>query len=171
MSDVIINAKVGVSGVNNGAMVTFVRETGGYERLDPYINQYVPSGATLASLDKRFDETYGFGINGLLDTASTTITSGTATSTFFDTYNKKLAGVWFPDTFTGSAISFLSSTTFNGTYIPVNKTDTSSLYTVPASSGKYQPVDFNNFNGIRYLKIVSSIAESGNRSLTLSLKV
>lgn len=61
MSDVIINAQVGVSGVNNGSLVTFVRETGQYERLDPLINTYVPSGTLFTRLDDRFDEHYGGG--------------------------------------------------------------------------------------------------------------
>lgn len=61
MSDVIINAKVGVSGVNNGAVVVFAQETGAYNRYDPQINQYVPSGTLFTRLKDRFDEHYGGG--------------------------------------------------------------------------------------------------------------
>lgn len=61
MADVIVNAQVGVSGVNNGSLVTFVQETGQYARLDPPINTYVPSGTTFMLLDNRFDEHYGGG--------------------------------------------------------------------------------------------------------------
>lgn len=61
MSDVIINAKVGVSGVNNGAVVVFAQETGKYEKIDPEINQYIPSGVLFTRLDTRFDEHYGGG--------------------------------------------------------------------------------------------------------------
>jgi hypothetical protein len=61
MADVIINAKVGVSGVNNGAAIVFAQETGGYQKIDPPINQYVPSGTLFSRLDERFDEHYGGG--------------------------------------------------------------------------------------------------------------
>jgi hypothetical protein len=59
MSDVVINAKLGVSGVNNGAIVVFVQETGEYKRSDPEINTYVPSGLLFTRLKDRFDEHYG----------------------------------------------------------------------------------------------------------------
>ena len=61
MSDVIINAKVGISGVNNGAVVVFAQETGEYQKIDPEINQYVPSGVLFSRLNERFDEHYGGG--------------------------------------------------------------------------------------------------------------
>jgi hypothetical protein len=61
MSDVIINAKVGVSGVNNGAVVVFAQETGEYKKIDPQINQYVPSGTLFTRLQDRFDLHYGGG--------------------------------------------------------------------------------------------------------------
>lgn len=61
MSDVITNVQVGVSGVNNGSLITFVRETGQYERLDPLVNAYVPSGNMFTRLENRFDEHYGGG--------------------------------------------------------------------------------------------------------------
>lgn len=61
MSDVIINAKVGISGVNNGAVVVFAQETGEYQKIDPQINQYVPSGTLFTRLNDRFDEHYGGG--------------------------------------------------------------------------------------------------------------
>ena len=61
MSDVIMNAKVGISGVNNGAIVVFAQETGEYQKIDPEINQYVPSGVLFSRLNERFDEHYGGG--------------------------------------------------------------------------------------------------------------
>lgn len=61
MSDVIMNAKVGISGVNNGAVVVFAQETGEYQKIDPQINQYVSSGVMFTWLTDRFDEHYGGG--------------------------------------------------------------------------------------------------------------
>lgn len=61
MADIIINAQVGVSGVNNGSIITFVQETGSYQRLDPPINHYVPSGTLNTNLSGRFLLDYGGG--------------------------------------------------------------------------------------------------------------
>ena len=54
MSDVIINAKVGVSDVNNGAVVVFAQETGEYKKINPQINQYVSSGALYSKYEDKF---------------------------------------------------------------------------------------------------------------------
>lgn len=56
-----MNAKVGVSGVNNGAAVVFAQETGEYKKIDPEINQYVPSGTLYMKLKDRFLLHYGGG--------------------------------------------------------------------------------------------------------------
>ena len=61
MSDVIINAKVGVSGINNGSIVVFARETGEYLKYNSAINQYVNSGTLYDLYNTRFDEHYGGG--------------------------------------------------------------------------------------------------------------
>ena len=61
MPDVIINAKVGISGVNNGSLVTFAQDTGKFEKLNPLVNSYVPSGTMNQSLVNRFLLDYGGG--------------------------------------------------------------------------------------------------------------
>jgi len=61
MSDVVINAKVGVSGVTNGSIVVSTLETGEFKKRDPEINTFVPSGVLFSRYGERFDEHYGGG--------------------------------------------------------------------------------------------------------------
>jgi hypothetical protein len=61
MSDVVKNAKTGITAVNNGAVIVFAQETGEYKKIDPEVNVYVPSGVLISRYDTRFDEHYGGG--------------------------------------------------------------------------------------------------------------
>lgn len=169
MSDVIINAKVGVSGVNNGAAVVFAQETGAYNRYDSQINQYVASGTMFALLNDRFDEHYGGGVGNQAAIEIAQIASGSNTTSAIDLYGSTLAGIWFPSAFTGATLTFSSAPSIDGTYATVNDIDSSSAYTVTVSSG-YQPVDVNVFAGVRYLKLISSSNEAAGRTLNLSVK-
>jgi hypothetical protein len=168
MSDVIINAKVGVSGVNNGAVVVFAQETGAYNRYDPQINQFLGSGTYFNRYNTRFDEHYNGGAGNYAQTVNTTIASGEATSSTIDTYGRQLAGMWLPSGFTGTGITFLSSPSFDGNFTPINNTD-GTIYSV-AFSTNYQPVELKLFPGVRYLKIVSSSNQANFRSFPLTLK-
>jgi hypothetical protein len=172
MSDVIINAKVGVSGVNNGAVVVFAQETGTYNRFDPDINSFTASGTMFTRLNERFDEHYGGGgaTSRFPQTLPATIASGAAISSIIDTYAGTLMGIHFPSTFTGASVTFQASDTLNGTYRTVNQFDSSADYSVTVSPTEYQPVDFNVFAGVRYLKIISASNEAAARTLTVSLR-
>lgn len=173
MSDVIINAKVGVSGVNNGAVVVFAQETGTYSRFDPDVNQYVASGQLFNQYNNRFDEYYGANgspTSSIVQTANAVIASGSATSATVDTYGNTLVGIHFPSAFTGATVSFQASPFLTGPYRTVNQFDSASDYLVTVSANEYQPVDFNVFAGIRYLRIVSASTETLDRTLNLSLK-
>lgn len=169
MSDVITHAKVGVSGVNNGAAVVFAQETGTYNRYDSQINQYVTSGTMFALLNDRFDEHYGGGVGNQAGFEVVQIASGSNTTSAIDLYGSTLAGIWFPSTFTGATLTFTSAPSINGTYAAVNNIDSSGIYSVTVSSG-YQPVDINVFAGIRYLKVISSSNQAVDRILNLSVK-
>lgn len=173
MSDVIINAKVGVSGVNNGAVVVFAQETGTYNRFDPQINQYVASGQLFSQYDQRFDEYYGGGggvASNIVQNVTALIASGQSTSAAVDTKGRQLVGIYFPSAFTGGTVTFQASPTFAGTYSPVNQQDSASDYFITVPLGDYQPVDLSVFAGFRYLKVVSVSTETLDRTLTLALK-
>ena len=170
MSDVIINAKVGISGVNNGAVVVFAQETGAYERYTSQINQYVAPGVLFTRLNDRFDEHYGGGPQqnvAVVNNFNAVIASGQTISSAVDFRDTQIAGIYFPSGFSGSTINFLSSVYIDGDYQPINQVDRSSLYSLPVSSG-YQPVDLPVFAGVRFLKIQSSSAQNSEKNLSLS---
>jgi len=171
MSDVIINARVGVSGVNNGAAVVFAQETGIYGRFDPQINQYVSSGTLFSQYDQRFDEYYGGGVgSNIVQNVTTLIASGQSTSAAIDTKGRQLVGIYFPSAFTGGTVTFQGSPAFTGTYGTINQQDSASDYFITVPLNDYQPVDLSVFAGVRYLKIVSTSTEALDRTLTLALK-
>ena len=56
MADVIRQAHGTISIIKNGAIVTFAQMTGEYERSDPDLNTFIPSGVIEVRYDNRFDD-------------------------------------------------------------------------------------------------------------------
>jgi len=61
MPDEIVRKAKSSADIKNGAILSFVQETGEANRRDPEVNQFVPSGTHFARLHTRFDEHYGGG--------------------------------------------------------------------------------------------------------------
>lgn len=62
--EIVIKAKSSTD-VKNGSIIVSVQETGSLSgvRIDPEVNQFVPSGTMYARLNSRFDEHYGGGVS------------------------------------------------------------------------------------------------------------
>lgn len=171
MSDIIINAKVGVSGVNNGAVVVFAQETGTYGRFDPQINQYVSSGTLFSQYDQRFDEYYGGGAaSNVAQNIPVTIASGQATSNIIDTKGRQISAIVFPSDFTGGSIKLQASLSSDGTYRDVNQVDSTNVYNITVALGDHQPLDLWATHSLRYVKIVSASSEAIERTLQVVVK-
>ena len=61
MPDEIVRKAKSSADIKNGALISFVQETGETNRRDPEVNQFVPSGTHFGRLHERFDEHYGGG--------------------------------------------------------------------------------------------------------------
>jgi hypothetical protein len=63
MSDEIVIKAKSSTDVKNGSIIVSVQETGSVtnKRVDPTVNNFVPSGTMFSRLHTRFDEHYGGG--------------------------------------------------------------------------------------------------------------
>ena len=63
MSDEIVIKAKSSTDVKNGSIIVSVQETGSVtnRRVDPLVNNFVPSGTMFSRLNARFDEHYGGG--------------------------------------------------------------------------------------------------------------
>jgi hypothetical protein len=96
------------------------------------------------------------------------IANGQQSSAAIDCNGLTLTGIKFPAVFTGTAVTFETCDTVDGTYVPVYNSAGPVSYTV--AQGRYYAIDPKDFYGIRFLKIKSGSSEGGARSLVLSMK-
>ena len=92
----------------------------------------------------------------------TIASSGTSTDAI-DLNGKKLVGIQFPSTMTGTTVSIKQCESEGGTYTDVYDL-TGAAVSVPVVNG-YIPVAPTIFVGPAYIKIVSSAAEGATRTL------
>lgn len=97
-----------------------------------------------------------------------TIASSASTSDAVDLFGNTLCGIYLPSSFDGTALSFTSATTLNGTYQSLYKNGAPLSETVAA--GAYIRIDPSDFAGVQYLKITSNATESSERSLILAVR-
>lgn len=107
-------------------------------------------------------------IGGQYTTADATIAASGTSSAAVDLHGYVLTGIYFPATFTGTAVTFTTSNAIAGTYQPVYNSSGVVSYTI--AQARYYAIDPKDFKGVRYLKVVSGSTEGSTRTLTLSLK-
>ncbi len=72
--------------------------------------------------------------------------------------------------FTGTAITFTVCDTLAGTYVPLKSTTSGSSLSYTVAQNTYAAIDPKDFQGVKFLKIVSGSAEAADRTLACSLK-
>jgi len=77
-------------------------------------------------------------------------------------------GIYFPATFTGTAVTFEACDTEDGTYRPVYNSAGAVSYTI--AQARFYALDPKDFAGINFLKIVSGATEGAERTLVVALK-
>lgn len=99
------------------------------------------------------------------------ILNGQTVSAGLDTGGFTLCGVFIPAAFTGVALTFEACpTAIDGTFVPVVNTLSGVPLSYTVAPGQYLAVDPKDFQGIRFLKLVSGASEGADRTLTLALK-
>ncbi len=80
-----------------------------------------------------------------------------------------LCGIFLPATFTGTTLTFEAS--IDGvTFVAVKSTTSGSALSYTVAQNTFAAIDPKDFQGIRYLKIVSGSTEGADRVLTLAVK-
>lgn len=120
------------------------------------------------------------GYEGIFNGAGITsiIPSGSSISTTVATGGFTLCGIYMPDAFTGSAITFLvAPETTAGSKIPSAFSEvytsigqTYGVYSLTATTSAYIAVNPDIFQGAAFIQIQSGSSEMSQRTLTLSLK-
>ena len=105
----------------------------------------------------------------MLPTVAANIANTATESQAIDTKGFALVGFFTPAALTGTTLTFESSLTLAGTYVPVYDS-TNTQVSITVATSRYYAVDPKNFQGIRFLKIKSGSAEGAARVITLSLK-
>lgn len=83
-----------------------------------------------------------------------TIATGQANSNEIQLQNEdQILGLFFPAAFTGTALSFLASSTPGGTFVDVYDVAGASVYSLTVGVSRYVPVDPRIFVGINYIKL------------------
>jgi len=98
------------------------------------------------------------------------IANGQTDSDALDTGGMALCGIFIPAAFTGTALTFKAATSLAGTYVPVKNTLSGTLISYTVAPGQFNAIDPKDFQGIRFLKVVSGTSEGAARTLTLALK-
>ena len=96
------------------------------------------------------------------------IASGSMQSSPIDLGAFTLAGINFPAAFTGTTVTFLTSTSVAGPWVQVYNAAGPVSYTV--AQNRYYSINMADFQGVRYLEVVSGSAEAAARTLNLSVK-
>ncbi len=91
--------------------------------------------------------------------------AGTFTPTIPLEGNRFPLGIVIPAAFTGTALTFLASPTEGGT--PVAVYYESTLYSVTVAPDRHVSLNPNAFASVKFLQIVSNLAEGAARNLIL----
>jgi hypothetical protein len=81
-----------------------------------------------------------------------------------------LVGIFFPATFTGTALTFEAASATAGTFRAVKSGAGGSALSYTVAQATYAAIDPKDFAGIQFLKLVSGSTEGADRSLILVLK-
>lgn len=109
------------------------------------------------------------GFNPVLFTLSTQILNGQTTSGVIDTGGASLVSIQTPSVLTGTTFTFEAS--LNGIdFLPLYKTEDISVFTANTGADRVTTLPGSPFSVIRFLKIVSSATELGDRDLLLGLR-
>ena len=101
---------------------------------------------------------------------SVTIAVGQTVSDAIDLYGTTLVGFNTDANLTGTALTFQSSTTLTGTYVPIHNNSGAISRTVTTSKN-YNEASSDIFNATRFLKIVSGTIQATNPTvITLATK-
>lgn len=95
--------------------------------------------------------------------------SGTKTAAI-DLGGLVLCGVIFPTTFTGTALTFEVSDAIDGTFVPLKSTVSGTALSYTIVQASYAAIDPKDFQGVRFLKLVSGSIESGARTIKLAAR-
>lgn len=100
-----------------------------------------------------------------------TIASSGTTSDAVEITRSEVVGIRFPATLTGTAVSFLTSESYDGTYIPLYD-DAGNLFTVTPTGAlaiaSLNPAEVVGL--LNYVKIVSNATEGAARTLAIVYK-
>ncbi len=102
--------------------------------------------------------------------APVTIAISQTKSAAIDMKGMCLVGIKLPAAFTGTALTFEMCDTVDGTYVAVKNTTSGTALSYTVAQGTYAAIDPKDFQGIRFLKIVSGSTEAAARTLTVALK-
>lgn len=100
------------------------------------------------------------------DQAATIASSGTESSVISLSDGYVPAGVWTPDTMTGTTLTF-EALRFDGSYVTIED-GAGNDYTVIISGGEFIPLEPKYFWGVSAFKIVSGSTEAAARTLYIS---
>jgi hypothetical protein len=98
-------------------------------------------------------------------TVVTIANAGTTTPTISLDANRFPIGIVIPAAFTGTTLTFKASPTEAGTPVPVYYEST--LYSVTVAPDRHVSLNPNAFASVKFLQIVSNLAEGAERNLTL----
>lgn len=102
------------------------------------------------------------------NTKATTVTianAGTTTPTITLDPNKIPLALELPAAFTGTAITFKATSNSGGTPVPLYYEST--LYSVTVAPSRHVALNRVAFEGVKYLQIVSNLAEGAARDIAL----
>jgi hypothetical protein len=95
------------------------------------------------------------------------IAAGATTSSAVPISNALPCGVYTDPNGTGTSITFLSATMANGTFSRVSDGN-GGAYSKTFTPGDFVPIDFSQFAGCSFLKIVSGSTEAKALNMTLA---
>lgn len=98
-----------------------------------------------------------------------TIANGQSASAAVDVFGACLCGVYLPDTFDGTAISFRAGTSLDGPFYDVQDGD-GALVSRDAEPEVYIPLEICIFVGVRYLQVISDTNQTGPTNVVLAVR-
>lgn len=106
---------------------------------------------------------------GYMTQQTALIASGDQESSGLRCAGMALCGLMIPAAFTGTALTFETCDTPNGTYLPLYD-DTNTLISLTVAPSRAYSLDPKKFQGSNFLKLKSGTAEGADRSIICSLK-
>lgn len=111
------------------------------------------------------------GYPGIFNTAIPAVIAASGTKTAaIDLGGFVLCGILLPAAFTGTAITFEVSDAIAGTYVALKTTTSGSALSYTVAQGTFAAIDPKDFQGVRFLKIVSGSTEGSARTLKLATR-